>query len=124
MKKGFFILAIMFFSNSLIAQQNDTISQVSSCVEQLYLPNSFHGHGDCINDVFVPRMIGEPQNYSFKIFNRWGELIFETNKVTEGWNGSYKNKAVQTDVYVWMIEFTCKDDEEKYKLTGNVSLLR
>lgn len=118
------VLSFVFISEKIMAQNKDSIEPISSCVSEIFLPNAFTGNGDSVNDIFIPRLAGEPQNYLFKIFNRWGEVIFETNKVTEGWNGSYKNKAVQMDVYVWIIEFTCKDDEQKYKFTGHVTLIR
>jgi len=105
-------------------EKKDSIQPFAPCVEEIYVPNSFNGDGDGINDQFRPVMMGSPKTYSLQIFNRWGELIFETNNVDEGWNGSYKSQPVNMDTYVWMIKITCSGSEEKYTLTGHVTVLR
>jgi gliding motility-associated-like protein len=97
---------------------------ISPCVSELFVMNSFSGNGDSVNDIFIPRLVGDPSTYEFIVYNRWGEVIFKTDKVTEGWNGSYKGVAQPMGAYVWMLQFTCESSDEKYSYSGNVSLLR
>ncbi len=83
-----------------------------------YDPNDFS------NDVFHPVLSGvEDDGYVFRIFNRWGELIFETTDKTEGWTGYYRGKLCKQDVYVWTIEGKYINGVTFVK-KGDVTLLR
>lgn len=88
----------------------------------LFIPNSFSPNGDGNNDVFYfrGRFISE---FNLKVFNRWGELLFETNDVNQGWDGSYKGKQSQADVYVYQVSATCINGENWSK-KGDVTLIR
>jgi gliding motility-associated-like protein len=66
----------------------------------------------------------DPYNFNMKIFNKWGQIIFETNSSTEGWDGTYKNNSVQTGVYNYTIEFKDKNTDKKYSLQGHVNLIK
>ncbi|MEO5571062.1 MAG: gliding motility-associated C-terminal domain-containing protein [Bacteroidia bacterium] len=68
----------------------------------IYIPNSFTPNGDGLNDTFG--ISGEAiQSFSLRIFNRWGDMIFETNNTTDQWNGTYKGQKVPTGSYVYKI---------------------
>ena len=92
----------------------------------IYVPNAFTpGGSDLINNEFKPILKGEdPLKYSFMVFNRWGELIFETSHSSEGWDGTYKGLISQQDVYVWKV--TCIDASSKqpHEYFGHVTLLK
>ena len=96
----------------------------------LYMPNLFSPNGDGNNDVFYPRGKGIYGVRSFKIFNRWGEIVYEKYNFqvndaspAAGWNGRYKNKDAGQDVYVYIIEVVCENNTViQYK--GNVTLVR
>ena len=94
----------------------------------IYLPNAFTPNGDGINDFFLPQGIGLVSNiksYKFSIYDRWGDKIFETNDVLEGWNGQANNgrKIAQSDVYVWLIDMDMYD-LGKHKIIGHLTMLR
>jgi gliding motility-associated-like protein len=94
----------------------------------VFIPNTFSPNGDGMNDIFFPRGTGLFNIKSFRIFNRWGQLIFERynvapNTVSQGWNGTYNGKDVQTDVYVYMMEVVCENGSI-IPMKGNVTLLR
>ena len=79
---------------------------------------------DFSNDVFHPVLSGvEDEGYVFRIFNRWGELIFETKDKTIGWTGYYRGKLCKQDVYVWTIEGRYINGVSFVK-KGDVTLLR
>jgi gliding motility-associated-like protein len=77
---------------------------IVNSVYLFYVPNSFTPDSDGLNDVF--RAYGDGidlSNYSMQIFDRWGELMFETGNATNGWDGTYKGKLVNPGTYVWKI---------------------
>lgn len=83
---------------------------------------SLYGKTDLSNDVFHPVIRGT-NKYSFSIYSRWGELLFETKNPDEGWDGYYKNKLCTQDVYVWKISATFIDGKS-FNKTGDVLLMR
>ncbi|MGE0568199.1 MAG: gliding motility-associated C-terminal domain-containing protein [Bacteroidia bacterium] len=89
-----------------------------------YMPNTFTPNDDGLNDVLFPfgnSILSE--NYSFKIYNRWGQKLFHTHQLNEGWDGKYKNNKAPNDIYYWIIEF--RDFYEKdYIYKGHVFLQR
>jgi gliding motility-associated-like protein len=92
----------------------------------LYVPNTFTPDGDEFNNVFIPCLSDsfDPQSYTLLIFNRWGELIFETKDLNEGWNGTYNGKLQQKGVYTWEILLKTKDLDDIKEFHGHVLLLR
>jgi gliding motility-associated-like protein len=69
-----------------------------------HVPNAFSPNGDGLNDVFRAIPVGITQTDYFRVFNRYGELIFETNQWMKGWDGTFKGKKQPTGVYVWIIK--------------------
>lgn len=88
-----------------------------------WIPNAFTPNGNGVNDVFKPVILGV-HNYSFLIFDRWGEKIFETNDMYEGWNGFFKGRLCTNDVFVYKINF--RDDvlNNEHQYIGRVTLVR
>ena len=91
----------------------------------LYIPNVFTPDGNGLNDVFQPKGVGIDENdYKMLIFDRWGELIFQSNNFNKGWDGSVKGslgKATQ-DVYVYKIYV--KDLKgNRHEFVGHVTCL-
>ena len=96
----------------------------------LYIPTAFTPNGDGLNDEFFPEGVGiNPNDFVFMIFNRWGEVIFETNKLAEHWDGTANAKGgtdqVQDGVYIWLIE-TSEEGKPKNERVyrGHVTLIR
>jgi gliding motility-associated-like protein len=96
----------------------------------IYIPNAFTPNKDGKNDGFGPYGIGiknGPGEYSMKIFNRWGELIFESNDLNKFWNGipekSNNNQIAQNGIYVYVID-VIDIFNKKHQYTGKVTLLK
>ncbi len=91
-----------------------------------FIPNSFTPNGDEINNVFLPIFTSgyDPQNYSFYIYNRWGELIFESHNSQIGWDGTYGDHIVENDTYTWKVEFKEKLQNYNHHKTGHVNIIR
>lgn len=89
---------------------------------EIAFPNAFTPNEDGINDVFKPVYKGVVK-YELLIYNRWGELIFETNNIEMGWNGKVGGTDAKPDVYVWKAEgrFT---NGRAFELAGDVTLIR
>ena len=70
----------------------------------LYLPNSFTQNRDGDNDIFLPKgyRMNKYKNYQFVIYNKWGEIVFSTDKTAEGWDGA----NIKADVFTWVIILT------------------
>jgi gliding motility-associated-like protein len=95
---------------------------------QLFVPNSFTPNGDGENDVFYPRGKGVSEIKSFRIYNRWGEKMFERsginlNDASNAWDGSYNGADPRPDVYVWVIDALCETGEPLF-LKGDITIIR
>ena len=89
----------------------------------LYVPNAFTPNGDGVNDVFRPIPIGMKSLKYFRVYNRGGQLIFATSIQNKGWDGTFKGKPQDSDVFVWIVEgldYQGKDIFQK----GSVTLIR
>lgn len=97
-------------------------------VPNAFTPNPNGGNGGFVangefnNDVFYP-MVEGAENYRFTVYNRWGELLFESNDVKIGWDGYYRGELCKQDVYVWKVELFFSDGSKK-TTTGDLLLLR
>ena len=108
----------------------DTATLKVNVVEQLlyYIPNTFTPDGDEVNQTFLPVFSSGIDIYEFTllIFNRWGELIFESHDASKGWNGRYGNEGnlVQDDTYVWKILYKEKNSQQRHVEVGHVNVLK
>ena len=96
--------------------------------EIFYVPNTFTPDGDNFNQIFTPVFYSgfDPYNFEMLIFNRWGELIFETRNADKGWDGSYglSGGDAQDGVYTWKITYKNPETDERKVVVGHVTLLR
>ncbi len=90
---------------------------------RFFIPNTFTPNGDGLNDLFMPSIMGV-EDYHFMLFDRWGNLMFETIDTYQGWDGRYKGNKCQEDVYVWKIEYINVVNGEEMKVIGHVNLVR
>ena len=88
-----------------------------------YLPSAFSPNGDGLNDLFRPIPIGISSTSFFRIMNRQGTVLFQTNKYMEGWDGTYKGVMQPPANYVWMLKGT-DTDGKMIEMKGNVVLIR
>ncbi|RFC53670.1 DUF7948 domain-containing protein [Brumimicrobium aurantiacum] len=89
----------------------------------IFVPNAFSPNGDGENDVLYVRSL-IVSDVNFKIFNRWGELVYESNTTHgPGWDGTYKGKLLDPDVYDYYLKGHCIDGQE-FLIKGNITLIR
>jgi gliding motility-associated-like protein len=77
--------------------------------ECMYIPNAFTPNRDGLNDTFMPVPGCELTFYQLNIFDRWGELLFVSHDVTEGWDGVYKGNLCPADAYVYKIVYRTEE---------------
>jgi gliding motility-associated-like protein len=91
-------------------------------IGHIYMPNAFTPNGDGHNDVF--KILGDNIVLNeFRVFDRWGEMIFETKDITQGWDGTYRGEMLPGNYVYWISYRGCNDNGVKI-LKGNVVLIR
>lgn len=91
--------------------------------ENVFVPNTFTPNNDGLNDVFFVRGTELSNIEQFRIYNRWGEMIFESPDINKGWDGTHNGVPVNSGVYVYYIEATCLNGQAAL-VKGNVTVLR
>ena len=91
----------------------------------LYAPNTFTPDGDKFNQTWKVFAVGlDPEKFELQLFNRWGEMVFHTKDVNEGWDAIYKGKEVQEGTFNWSVFAGNKYDDNKYIYRGSVNVIR
>jgi gliding motility-associated-like protein len=92
----------------------------------VYMPNAFSPNGDGQNDLFQPYTGCELMDFTFRVFDRWGTLVFESTDPLTGWDGRYNGQILPNGVYVWMIQYTVSENGEIFSENayGDVAILR
>ncbi len=88
-----------------------------------YVPNAFSPNGDGLNDVFRAVPVGITKTDWFRVFNRYGQLMFETNQWLKGWDGKYKGKPQPMGAYVWIVKGIDKNGRV-VEMKGTVMLVQ
>jgi gliding motility-associated-like protein len=134
------LLAAVFCSNTVFAQNvldnknyrvhafkrgDNSIISTSNYAEvippmSVFIPNAFTPNGDGINDTFGVKGEGI-QDFTLRIYNRWGELVFESKNPRQQWDGLYNGKPAKNDTYVYKLFASGSDTETK---AGSVTLVR
>lgn len=121
------------YTVTLIATSEDGMCKDSTMhtvkiIEDLiyYIPNSFTPDGDEYNNTFKPVFTQgfDKNNYNLQIFNRWGEMVFESRDPNYGWDGVYRGKVCQDGTYVWKINIKKLHTDERVELVGHLNLLK
>lgn len=109
--------------------RNTAFVQVNVLCENadVFIPNTFSPNGDGSNDVFYVRGKGLDRVKSLRIFNRWGQVVFEkrdfpVNEPSVGWDGTFKGQRPQSDVYIYQVEVFC-ENSQVIRYEGNVALI-
>ncbi len=115
MKKIIFILLVLpllLLSQSFVAVQESN---------ELVFPKSFSPNGDGKDDVWEIQNIGLYPDAVIKIYNRWGQLLFESDKLVKAWDGRTNGKLVETGSYFFSVQ---ANDPSGKTFTGNIYLMR
>ncbi len=106
----------------------DSITRILKVYQSnpIYVPNTFTPDGDEFNGVFRPIItpVDRIDTYEFIIYNRYGEVIFQSYDPTAAWDGTFQNIKVAQGIYNWSLKVTFVDETEVQKIHGQVNLLK
>lgn len=106
-------------------RKSDTIDiDYHECIDCISLPTAFTPNGDGLNDLYKAHFMCPVESYQIMIFNRWGEKVFASDNVAEGWDGNYKSKRADIGVYQYIIKYRDLFSEQVKMLKGDITLIR
>lgn len=101
----------------------DSINVLVVGQSSIFVPSGFTPNGDGKNDVFRPSGVGYSEIKTFRVFNRFGEMVFTTDKFYEGWDGTYNGQQADMGTYFWMLSINDRFGKEEF-IKGDVVLIR
>lgn len=108
-------------TDSIGCEMKDTVL-IEVVINPLFVPSGFSPNNDGLNDQL--KVIGGGVTFfSFLIFDKWGNVVFETNDISIGWDGTFKGVELPSDVFVYVVEASFTN-QQVVKLTGDVTLFR
>jgi len=118
---GQYALQVKDQNNCAVTGQAEIIRYIRECA--VFMPNAFSPNGDGINDIFRAKVHDDVRDYRLAVYNRWGELMFESRDAEAGWDGTFKGQPANTEVYAWVLTYTDSHQQAR-KQTGSVTLIR
>jgi gliding motility-associated-like protein len=100
-----------------------TVDQCATIQLSTLLPNAFSPNGDALNDVFCVPINNCIKTFLLKVYDRWGEKVFESDNVNKCWDGIYNGQALNTDVFAFYFDAVLTDGAS-FSQKGNISLVR
>lgn len=102
----------------------DTVNIVEkSCLTGCYVPNAFTPNNGGKNDVFRPMIYGNVVQYTFSVFNRWGQQVFTSTELLQGWDGTIRGTPEPAGAYVWYCRYQLQGEAVQTQ-RGTVLLIR
>jgi len=90
-------------TNGCGSASGEVLVNYMECSDQVFVPTAFTPNGDHLNDVLKGRAYFRVETYNFRVFNRWGQLVFSTTSIQSGWDGRIAGKEAPSGNYVWTI---------------------
>lgn len=118
---GMFTVTVTDAANC--SQSDSVVLSKESCPSYIHFPTAFSPNGDGANDLFKPKYSSDLGKYFIRIYNRWGELVYTSEDVNEGWDGFYQSTKQPMGVYVFVSEFTFSNSEKQSR-AGNLTLVK
>ena len=97
------------------AGQDSILVSIKDCAKGVFFPNAFTPNSNGVNDVFRPVVSGSLSNYTFRIYNRYGQLIFFTTDYSKGWDGKINGKPQDAGVYVWQCSWQFLNGKREFQ---------
>jgi gliding motility-associated-like protein/uncharacterized repeat protein (TIGR01451 family) len=118
-----FTVKFMNTSGCLSLVSNKITTEIGCNTTNIYVPDVFSPNGDGINDVVKAVCVGIAKFKFFKIYNRWGNILFETTEESKGWDGRFRGQIQPSDSYIWLVEGVDTNGKEIRK-TGTLNLIK
>ncbi len=109
-------------------KSSDTVS-ITAIPFRVYMPTAFSPDNNGVNDIFIPRSTYDVEiDFELTIFDRWGEIVFKTTDIKQGWDGTYNGMKCPNEVYIWHLNAATYEQNEFFggatQMIGNVTLIR
>lgn len=113
-------------TNEYDCSSEDEMTAFEGCGDDVYIPNAFSPNGDGLNDVYEIQEYRPLVSFDMKIYDRWGQMVFEGNDIFSGWDGTYQGKPEEIGTYVCVIEYQKQtfDGVKTFTRSVTVTLLR
>lgn len=123
-REAYYTIKLVAYNNAIGCSDSTkrTLTVLDHCL--IAVPTAFTPNNDGLNDFFRPHNAIKADNYEFKVFNRWGQLVFQTNNWQAKWDGRINGELQTTGVYVWMLKYTHRDTGKAVFQKGTVTLIR
>jgi gliding motility-associated-like protein len=126
---GYFNLSVVNWVNGCVSLPQSSLITVAECPQSLiYIPNSFTPDGNENNQTWQPVFTSgfDPYDYHAVVFNRWGEVIWESYNANSYWDGSYKGGSYYCPegIYIFKIEYGTNYDDARKEIYGHITLIR
>ena len=125
--EGYYTLTAIHTTNGCVSDPATTTVSISRCPEMIfYIPNTFTPDGDEYNQTWQPVFTSgfDPYDFHIIVFNRWGEIIWESRDATATWDGSYKGRMVTAGIYTWLLQYGDSVTDARYQHHGHLTLIR
>jgi gliding motility-associated-like protein len=120
-KPGLYWLQVVDISSCI--GKDSIVINPKECMFGFYIPTAFTPNRDGKNDLFHPFIFGNLKQYEFIIYNRWGQVIFQTKEFAKAWDGTFSGYMLESNIYVWTCTFQLEGEEIKQE-KGTVMLTR
>jgi gliding motility-associated-like protein len=123
-REAYYTVKLTAFNNALGCRDSATknLTVLDHCL--IAVPTAFTPNNDGLNDIFKPHNALKADNYEFKVYNRWGQLVFVTKDWRMGWDGKLNGLQQGADVFVWMLSYIHRDTKKPVFQKGTVMLIR
>jgi gliding motility-associated-like protein len=110
-------------SGCLSLVSNKIVTEIGCNTTGIYIADVFTPNGDGINDIIKPVCVGIAKFKFFKIYNRWGNILFESTDEGKGWDGRFRSQVQPADSYIWLVEGLDTNGKEIRK-SGVLNLIK
>jgi len=124
---GIFTFQGVRWDNGCVSNPQSFTASIELCPNELfYIPNAFTPDGDERNNTFKPIVTSGVDifNYTFVIYNRWGQIVWESFNPNMGWDGTYNNVPCQDGIYTWKLRFKVPKTDEIKEFRGSLTIIR
>jgi len=124
---GMYVISVVHTSNGCVSSPQQTAVTVASCPNLLfYIPNTFTPDGDEHNNVFrwIFTSGFDVHNFQLTIYNRWGEVIYDTKDASGYWDGTYNNRPCPVGTYNYKVRFGNLENSLIKNFEGSINLIR
>jgi gliding motility-associated-like protein len=123
-REAYYTVKLVVFNNTLGCRDSArrTLTVLDHCL--IEVPNAFTPNNDGLNDYFWPHNALKGDNYEFKVYNRWGQLVFASRDWRKKWDGKVNGLLQTTGVFVWTLSYIHRDTKQQVFKKGTVTLIR